>query len=323
MRIFYSYYDVVCFTLLFIACTDNDAAPVCYHRYMPRHKRHLGVLLVLASFFVPSSGLMAYSTLMLQNQITRDMSSINSNTARIAELQRIHRDRLEAEKKARERVEAEAKAAAEAAAKAASKQTGVTLPLSSRTCNKATNHADPSSIDVVVNKQHCLVPLNFTPSLVTVYGATISVDARENFIAMLDAASASGLPIGVTSSFRSYDNQIGTYNYWVGVNGSAAAADKISARPGYSEHQTGLAIDLSAGDCALECFARTTQKTWLNEHAYKYGFIVRYPEGKESITGYSPEAWHYRYVGPEVANDMRTRGILTLEEYWDISGGDY
>jgi D-alanyl-D-alanine carboxypeptidase len=140
---------------------------------------------------------------------------------------------------------------------------------------------------------------------------------------MMNDAAASGNGFALSSAYRSYANQVATYNNWVAINGSAAAADTVSARPGYSEHQTGLAADLKVGSCVLECFGGTTQYAWLQAHASDYGFIERYPDGLTSITGYSPEAWHWRYVGPITAKDLKTKGIQTLEEYFGISGGDY
>lgn len=137
------------------------------------------------------------------------------------------------------------------------------------------------------------------------------------------AAVAAGLGFDLSSAYRSYSDQQVTYNNWVRVNGSQAAADTVSARPGYSEHQTGLAADLKVGGCALECFANTAQYTWLTQHAANYGFIQRYPVGLTSITGYSPEAWHWRYVGVATATDMKAKGIQTLEQYFGITGGDY
>lgn len=219
---------------------------------------------------------------------------------------------------------AEQKAAAEVAA-ASAKATSPTdvTPAQAASCNTSSAHSTPTQIDVIVNKKHCMKPINYSPSdLMTTYGATLTAAAATQFEAMYLAASAAGAPLSVTSSFRSYDNQVATYAHWVGVNGQAAA-DTVSARPGYSEHQTGLALDLAAGGCALECFATTAQYIWLHVHAADYGFIERYPAGLTSITGYSPEAWHYRYVGSVVAQDMKTRGITTLEQYWNISGGDY
>ncbi len=221
----------------------------------------------------------------------------------------------EAEKKATEQ-----KAAADAAL--AAQQKG--LVVTPAGCAVKGAHGNPSAIDVVINKKHCFNPIDFTPSdLVTSFGATISAKAQADFVAMYQAASAAGVPISVTSSYRSYGNQVTTYNTWVKTNGSTAAADTVSARPGYSEHQTGLAIDFAAGGCSLECFTGSAQYTWMQANAATYGFIQRYQAGFESITGYSPETWHWRYVGPAIAKSMKTSGIKTLEQLWGISGGGY
>src|SRR5690606_33199023 len=124
------------------------------------------------------------------------------------------------------------------------------------------------------------------------------------------------------SSYRSYNTQIATYNRWVSISGSAGA-DTYSARPGYSEHQTGFVIDVAAKGCTLDCFGETSQYKWFQQNSAKFGFIQRYHAGYESITGYKAEEWHYRYVGVEVALDMQAKGIKTLEQYWNIPGGDY
>lgn len=102
-----------------------------------------------------------------------------------------------------------------------------------------------------------------------------------------------------------------------------AGADTYSARAGYSEHQTGLVIDIAGGSCVLDCFGSTSQYQWMQQHAAEYGFIQRYYAGSETITGYKAEEWHYRYVGVEVARDMKHKGVKTLEEYWGVPGGDY
>ncbi len=136
-------------------------------------------------------------------------------------------------------------------------------------------------------------------------------------------AAAQGISISASSSYRSYAAQVATYNHWVAVNGSIAAADQVSARPGYSEHQTGLAVDVSSNGCSLDCFASSPAYAWMQSHAAEYGFIERYPSGLTSITGYSPEAWHYRYVGVAVAKDMKNTSVKTLEQYWNVAGGDY
>jgi D-alanyl-D-alanine carboxypeptidase len=190
-------------------------------------------------------------------------------------------------------------------------------------CNVTNKHADPAAIDIIVNKKHCLQPLNFAPSqLVTVNGATLQPEAANAYASMTAAAEAAGQPIRATSSYRSYQDQIETYGYWVRQSG-AAGADTYSARPGYSEHQTGLAVDVASGSCALSCFASTAAYQWLQANAASYGFIQRYYVGYEVTTGYQAEEWHYRYVGVSVAQEMKTKGVKTLEEYWIIPGGTY
>lgn len=120
------------------------------------------------------------------------------------------------------------------------------------------------------------------------------------------------------SGFRSYETQTGLYNSYVSRDGQAEA-DRYSARPGYSEHQTGLAFDLL--DSNAQLLTEASAASWLASHAHEYGFIVRYLPGKEYSTGYMPEAWHVRYIGKE-AKDIYNSG-LTLEEYFGVAGGDY
>jgi len=131
--------------------------------------------------------------------------------------------------------------------------------------------------------------------------------------------SGSNIIITPASGYRSYATQTSVYNNYVSQYGQASA-DTFSARPGYSEHQSGLAIDFSPIDVS---FASTAQFTWLTHNAYRYGFVLRYPEGKTYITGYTYEPWHWRYVGVTTATDMHNRGIPTLEDYYGIEGGDY
>lgn len=183
---------------------------------------------------------------------------------------------------------------------------------------------NPASITVVVNKKHCFSPPSWAPpDLVNVDGFLMRSVAANAMQQMRQAASAAGVGFDLSSGYRSYSDQVATYNYWVQVNGSAAAADTVSARPGYSEHQTGLAADLKTDGCVLECFANTAQYTWLKANAASFGFIERYPPGLTAITGYSPEAWHWRYVGVPTATAMKNSGVQTLEAYFNISGGDY
>lgn len=224
----------------------------------------------------------------------------------------------EAERKAKE--EAEKKAAADAALAAQQKGQVVTP----KGCAAAGAHSNPSAIDVVINKKRCFNPIDFTPSDLTSYGGfVVSAKIVPDMTAMFNAAAAAGTPLSLTSSYRSYANQVTTYNNWVRVNGSTAAADTVSARPGYSEHQTGFVFDLSAGSCSLECFRGSAQYNWMMANAHNFGFIERYPVGLESVTGYSPEAWHWRYVGPATAQSMKSSGVKTLEQFWNIPGGTY
>jgi D-alanyl-D-alanine carboxypeptidase len=215
---------------------------------------------------------------------------------------------------------------------AAAKQTAETVKvassdqaaqLDSTTCNSSTTHNNPASIDVIVNKKHCIQPLTFAPTdLVTSNGATLKSEASAAFNSLLADSTAAGFSIYATSSYRSYESQVSTYNYWVGVSGKDGA-DTYSARPGYSEHQTGLAVDVATPGCVLDCFKTTSAYQWMIDHAAEYGFIQRYYSGYEDITGYIAEEWHYRYVGAETAQDMRSKGIKTLEQYWEMPGGDY
>lgn len=223
-----------------------------------------------------------------------------------------------------------AEAAAIASMKAATSTTGTTErdvaaakqtePATTATCGVN----DPSNITVVINKKHCFSPLDWAPSdLASIDGTFLRQVAADQMQRMQQAAAADNISFTVASAYRSYADQQSTYNYWVQVNGSAAVADTVSARAGYSEHQTGLAADLKVGTCALECFSTTAAYTWLTQHAADYGFINRYPANLSDITGYAPEAWHWRYVGAATALDMEAKGIQTLEEYLGISGGSY
>ena len=143
--------------------------------------------------------------------------------------------------------------------------------------------------------------------------------AKAAFLKLIAQMQKEGYAIGNNySGFRSYGTQAQLYQSYVNKEGQAAA-DRYSARPGYSEHQTGLAFDLIGTDGNLVEDAGAAQ--WLLDHAADYGFVVRYLKGKESVTGYMHEEWHLRYVGKE-AKDIAASG-LTLEEYYGFDGGDY
>jgi D-alanyl-D-alanine carboxypeptidase len=184
--------------------------------------------------------------------------------------------------------------------------------------------SDPLSYTVIVNKKHCFDPIEWEPDdLVQAEGYYLRTQAADRLIAMMTAAAAADNTFSLSSAYRSYQGQAVTYDTWVAVNGSEASADAVSARPGFSEHQTGLAVDLMLDDCVLECFGTTPQYTWLVAHAAEYGFIQRYPEGLTSITGYETESWHWRYVGIHTATRMKSLGVQTLEAYFDVTGGNY
>ena len=135
--------------------------------------------------------------------------------------------------------------------------------------------------------------------------------AYEKYKEMADAARKEGLNMRVLSAYRTESYQAGLYNNKVRTSGKVYA-DNYSARPGHSEHQTGLAVDI----CSTETvFEYTAEFKWLQKHAHEYGYILRYPKGKEWITGYSYEPWHYRYVGNDVAKTIYEEGI-TYEEYY-------
>lgn len=180
--------------------------------------------------------------------------------------------------------------------------------------------SEPTSLWMIVNKQHALNS-SYTPSLQAINGSQMRPEASSALTSLLKDASVAGSPMSIISAYRSYANQQATYNNYVAQDG-VAKADTYSARPGHSEHQTGLAVDLGNGTCNLEiCFSDTKAGKWLAENAYKYGFIIRYPSSKTDITGYQYEPWHLRYVGVELSTEMQRTNILTLEEFFGVNGG--
>lgn len=185
---------------------------------------------------------------------------------------------------------------------------------------------DPMSIWVVADKLRPLDPLNFEPpdlveANVPSASALMRAEAASALEAMFAAAADGGVSgLMVQNAFRSYGTQVELYNRHV-ANRGQAGADLTSARPGHSEHQTGLSADImpDTGVCAVEqCFADTPQGMWLAENAWRFGYHLRYPEGKTPVTGYEFEPWHYRYVGVELATELHESGILTLEEFFDL-----
>lgn len=184
---------------------------------------------------------------------------------------------------------------------------------------------DPTSIHVLVNKANPLEPADHVPPDLTVPDVPMeqAAEMRAEPTAALEelfaAASEAEVPLVVTSAYRDYELQTTLYEHYSDTMGQEAA-DEVSARPGHSEHQTGLAVDLSYPgneDCHLRtCFGDTPTGVWLADNAHEHGFIIRYPEESQEITGFSYEPWHLRYVGQETAVDVVGQGV-TLEEYWD------
>ena len=194
-------------------------------------------------------------------------------------------------------------------------ETTATVPESHIT-GKLTNNGSYYSVRgkyddiIIVNKKH---------GLSKDYNPGENPTAKAAFVRLRDDMINQGLNVGRSySGFRSYDYQKTLYDNYVSRDGQAAA-DRYSARPGFSEHQTGLVFDLTDKSGNLLEDARASQ--WLKDNAHNYGFIVRFQAGKEASTGYMPEAWHIRYVGKE-AKDIHDSG-LSLEEYFGIEGGDY
>ena len=145
-------------------------------------------------------------------------------------------------------------------------------------------------------------------------GMQLVHEAKEAFETLSEEAKKEGMNIIAMSSYRSYEYQVDLYNRYVETDGKEAA-DTYSARAGYSEHQTGLAVDVYNKELPYTSFEQTEEFTWMEENAYKYGFILRFPKDKVNITGYQYESWHYRYVGQEVAEYIH-KNNLTLEEYY-------
>jgi hypothetical protein len=150
------------------------------------------------------------------------------------------------------------------------------------------------------------------------FGDGLTAETSDAFATMKADAAAAGHNIYIASGFRSFASQTSIYNRYVSEEG-VDGADRHSARPGHSEHQSGLTFDLNS---ITESFGRTDAGIWVAENAHLYGFIVRYPEGKEAITGYVWEPWHLRYVGVDVATELHSSG-LTLEEWLGIESKYY
>lgn len=191
-------------------------------------------------------------------------------------------------------------------------------PVSARPSD-SNSDISPKYVDgvLIVNKSYP-VPEGYRPdNMVVVPGSNNELLLPETsaaFTEMCADAWKNGLTLWVQSGFRSYELQTRLYNNYVASSGKTAA-DTFSARPGHSEHHTGLALDLNT---ITDSFAGTAEGKWVAENCWKYGFIIRYPKDKENITGYKYEPWHLRYLGKELAKDVYDSG-LCLEEYFGLT----
>ncbi len=185
---------------------------------------------------------------------------------------------------------------------------------------------DGNDLLVLVNKKFRL-PSTYAPSDL-VKASNSGIRKGENYYLrniiipdltdMVNDSKASGIDLSIVSGYRSYQTQVSTYNYWLTKNSNNIEyVDTFSARPGHSQHQLGTVIDFSSneiGDVLGDSFANTNAYKWLTENAYRYGFVISYPKGYESITGYKYESWHYRYIGKSNALEMKNSKSI-LEEY--------
>lgn len=191
---------------------------------------------------------------------------------------------------------------------------------------KATSDTKPSlksparyELGFIVNKDHKLSS-SYKPPLKTIPRTSkqMTPEAVAAFEKMRKAAKKDGISLTAVSGYRSYARQKALFAYYSRKLGATQAA-RVSARPGTSEHQTGLAMDVGAsnGRCVIsKCFANTREGKWVAKNSHKYGFIMRYPKGTEKITGYDFEPWHFRYVGSAIAKDMKSKKVKTLEQYY-------
>ena len=185
---------------------------------------------------------------------------------------------------------------------------------------------DPAAPTVVINKRRPIEPLRYAPSdLVTLSGIpggsgqSMRREAAAALQRMSDAANADGLTFSIATAYRSYGHQSGIY--WESRREKGQwRTDLRVARPGYSEHQTGFAVDVYHGEnCRKKaCFGRQDIGVWIEENAYRFGYVIRYPDGHDHVTGYRWEPWHLRYVGTEVAQELHDSEHDTLEEFFGL-----
>lgn len=203
----------------------------------------------------------------------------------------------------------------------------INLPNATPIVAPVENYEDPANLWTLVNKERSL-PMNYVPSDLMMPDLSTRANATADekkvrgvinapLVQMFGDAANAGHNLMIGSAYRSSTTQEQLFNSYV-ANAGYEEANKYSAHAGHSEHQTGLAVDISTTtqQCYLsECFIDTADGQWLAENAHKYGFILRYPNGKEAITGYNFEPWHYRYVGIDLATAIH-QSDLTLDQAW-------
>ena len=193
-------------------------------------------------------------------------------------------------------------------------------------------HQDPTDVLILVNKQNkaptvpvTLVKPDVTPTKPSVAeNIYMRPEAASALEALFEGAAEAGLTLYATSGYRSYSTQKAIFDRKAAERGEQAANRSV-AKPGYSEHQTGLAMDIEGettlGTGLTEAFGESPEGIWVAEHCHEYGFIIRYPKDKTNITGYIYEPWHIRYVGVEAATEITELGV-TFEEYILMVRGD-
>lgn len=193
-------------------------------------------------------------------------------------------------------------------------------------------HQDPTDLLILVNKQNKAPSVPYTLIKPDVAPTKESVseniymrpEAAHALEALFEAAAQDGVTLYATSGFRSYSTQKAIFDRRVEERGEATANRSV-AKPGYSEHQTGLAMDIEGhstlGTGLTDAFGESPEGIWVAAHCHEYGFIIRYPKDKTHITGYIYEPWHLRYVGQEAASEITSLGV-TFEEYILMIRGD-
>ena len=180
---------------------------------------------------------------------------------------------------------------------------------------------EPERLYALVDADHAVRPLRYAPDdLVRLQGGPYEArrEVARHLDQLLEAAGDAGYTqLSIQSGFRDHDTQAGSHEDWVRRVGEARA-ERVSAQAGHSEHQLGLAVDLT-GPCGFSCTGETPEERWVADNAHRFGFIVRYPEGGRDVTGYAYEPWHLRYVGPRAAWGMHLAGEVYWERFHEVA----